>query len=111
MSDSAKWIKFFEKSTKSPHPIQSGNGRRSGVNRHLVVPVTHTPSSEISQNGGGGEIQLVSPVEAEIVRAKDDIKHDKAPPTISHHLAVKRTATNGPRKGYKRRKVTRDIFG
>ena len=106
ITDPDKLLKFFEKSASRSHPLQSGGGLVASKN--VVVPVKEEKLSRSSSNREGS-IRLVTPVEAEIERARQDIKSQSSPSPVRRRKSSKQTTPkNKPPKS--KRQKNRDVF-
>ena len=106
ITDPDKLVKNFEKSTAKSHPVQSGGGLVSSKN--VVVPLA-TEKMPSSTSNSEESIRLVTPVEAEIERARQDIKSQTSPSRVRTKKRAKQTTSKSVVNKPKRQK-TRDVF-
>ena len=103
MTDPERLAKFFQRSTAKSHPVQSGGGLVSVNNAVLPVGVDKPHTS----SGNNGAVRLVTPVEAQMQRAREDIKSQSAG---YNSTPRKRAKAATPHTKSKKKQKTRDVF-
>ena len=110
VTDPMKLVAFLEKSKTKAHPIQIGGGMKRF--HHQPVPLEYERSSSTPAHTAQ-PVRLVSSVEAQLDRARQDIKNNSPHEHTTPAKGTKRSrspASPATSKKKRRKRGGRDVF-